>query len=413
MSRPPGALGRSYKTWRTSELEKVLSHYQLPTNVQSKGKNKKADLYSRFQKFAEEHQIIPRDGMHILGLGKRQGQGSCTSPIIVEQKACLCFQPDAKQPDSTGLNGRVAPDASSNETANESADTVITRTHSNTKANPADDSHDFVYDKTFSADGYAFDPSLFNCLDPILLDADKNVSADHSGIPAPSLHHHVSLGEDSTDMAPLKYEASDFIGPNPNDLSFPEVSLQPALSLSSTTRPSTKPEVEKTTIPPTLKRPKADLEVSPKSKKKPRPDQPARYSNSQVQPTVEESRAATPKEESTPSTSSSIGKKSPERMPGMRTCTICADQISSGNDVNGLIFSDCNERHDMCLACVAHSLQTQFETRVWNQLSCPICDVRLSYADVKKYAPGTVFERYYSVDTLQDHCSNAWKGMIS
>ena len=65
----------------------------------------------------------------------------------------------------------------------------------------------------------------------------------------------------------------------------------------------------------------------------------------------------------------------------------------------------CTHVPGVCLKCIRQHIESQLETRLWNQLSCPECPALLGYVDVEKYASKTTFQRYDSL-TMRDGISS-------
>ena len=82
--------------------------------------------------------------------------------------------------------------------------------------------------------------------------------------------------------------------------------------------------------------------------------------------------------------------------PSERECTVCMEALSLSNFPARNITSSCNHEPDICAPCLSQSIATQFTTKAWNNIGCPTCSQRLSYADVKKYADNATFEKYIS-----------------
>lgn len=76
-----------------------------------------------------------------------------------------------------------------------------------------------------------------------------------------------------------------------------------------------------------------------------------------------------------------------------RDCVVCFETLSPQNTPKRKVTSLCNHEPDVCNSCLAISISTQFNSKVWDQIDCPTCDQRLGFQDVKTFADSPVFER--------------------
>ena len=75
-------------------------------------------------------------------------------------------------------------------------------------------------------------------------------------------------------------------------------------------------------------------------------------------------------------------------------CTICWDDLNSDNAPSHAITSKCTHKANVCRSCASQSITSQLDSKIWDQLSCPACDVQMQFADVQRLASATVFARY-------------------
>ena len=80
------------------------------------------------------------------------------------------------------------------------------------------------------------------------------------------------------------------------------------------------------------------------------------------------------------------------RVPGLQ-CPICTEQESLFNFPQRRITSTCTHRPNICLQCVSQSVKVQMETKMWDQLACPLCPELLTFADMQAWASSDDFER--------------------
>jgi IBR domain, a half RING-finger domain len=84
-----------------------------------------------------------------------------------------------------------------------------------------------------------------------------------------------------------------------------------------------------------------------------------------------------------------------------RDCAVCADTLHESQFPETRVTQNCTHTPNTCLECIQRHIESQLETRLWNQLCCPECPALLEYADVEKYASKATFQRYDSL-TLRD-----------
>ena len=70
---------------------------------------------------------------------------------------------------------------------------------------------------------------------------------------------------------------------------------------------------------------------------------------------------------------------------GPHTCTVCLDIIEDVNDIVSKVSGICRHKNDICQRCLSQSITVQFENKMWSQISCPVCGIRLSSEDVNKH----------------------------
>ena len=83
-----------------------------------------------------------------------------------------------------------------------------------------------------------------------------------------------------------------------------------------------------------------------------------------------------------------------------RECVVCFETLNAQTVPERRITSSCNHEPDVCRSCLATSISTQFDSKVWDQINCPTCDQRLDFQDVKAFAPLDVFARLESLFDL-------------
>ena len=75
------------------------------------------------------------------------------------------------------------------------------------------------------------------------------------------------------------------------------------------------------------------------------------------------------------------------------SCSVCMELLSLVRFPNRSITRHCNHPPTVCLDCLAHTITSQLDTKVWNMLACPLCSARLESGDVEKFAPEDTIAR--------------------
>ncbi len=72
---------------------------------------------------------------------------------------------------------------------------------------------------------------------------------------------------------------------------------------------------------------------------------------------------------------------------------MCCEIRSAGLFPSWSITKSCQHPPTTCLECVAVSIQSDLDNKLWNDIGCPECGERLEYDDVHKYADIPTRER--------------------
>ena len=75
-------------------------------------------------------------------------------------------------------------------------------------------------------------------------------------------------------------------------------------------------------------------------------------------------------------------------------CTVCWDELSADTTPEEAITSHCAHEPNVCRSCVSQSIDSQLDSKMWDQISCPACDAEMKFGDVIRLASATVFTRY-------------------
>lgn len=85
-------------------------------------------------------------------------------------------------------------------------------------------------------------------------------------------------------------------------------------------------------------------------------------------------------------------------------CSVCWSTLDASNRPQQRTTSSCQREVDICRRCIATSIDTQFNHKVWDQIGCPSCNEPLDYHDMQHFADKETFERY---GTVIPHCCNS------
>ena len=74
-------------------------------------------------------------------------------------------------------------------------------------------------------------------------------------------------------------------------------------------------------------------------------------------------------------------------------CIVCFETLNPQTIPERRITSSCSHEPDVCRPCLATSIATQLNSKVWDHIDCPTCGQRLGFQDVKAFADHEVFGR--------------------
>jgi hypothetical protein len=79
-----------------------------------------------------------------------------------------------------------------------------------------------------------------------------------------------------------------------------------------------------------------------------------------------------------------------------KECVVCTEHRSLRRFPNRTPTKRCTHDIDVCRRCLRTWIESEFSTKMWDEINCPICSKRLEYDDMNKFAPTEVFCRYVS-----------------
>lgn len=84
-------------------------------------------------------------------------------------------------------------------------------------------------------------------------------------------------------------------------------------------------------------------------------------------------------------------------LSGEIECTVCTDTKRVADFPGAAITKTCTHPPTTCLDCVATSIRSDLDNKLWNEIRCPECRETLQYDDVQRYADSETSERYQSL----------------
>jgi flagellar biosynthesis GTPase FlhF len=86
-----------------------------------------------------------------------------------------------------------------------------------------------------------------------------------------------------------------------------------------------------------------------------------------------------------------------EVLSGEVECTVCTDTKSVTEFPGAAITKTCTHPPTTCLDCIATSIRSDLNNKLWNEIRCPECRETLQYDDVQRYADAETRERYQTL----------------
>jgi len=76
-----------------------------------------------------------------------------------------------------------------------------------------------------------------------------------------------------------------------------------------------------------------------------------------------------------------------------RECIVCTDSKDISQFPEAAVTKACKHLPTTCLECVATSIRSDLNSRLWNEIRCPECAEFLQYDDVERFADEETKER--------------------
>ncbi|KAK0100195.1 hypothetical protein ONS95_008533 [Cadophora gregata] len=87
-------------------------------------------------------------------------------------------------------------------------------------------------------------------------------------------------------------------------------------------------------------------------------------------------------------------------LQAMIECLVCFEEKKVADFPARPPTSECGHKGDTCcVSCLQQSIASAFESNIWDDIRCPICNLQLQHNDVAEFASPEIFERYDTLST--------------
>lgn len=86
--------------------------------------------------------------------------------------------------------------------------------------------------------------------------------------------------------------------------------------------------------------------------------------------------------------------KRPPRPKEKKECIVCTDSRSLHRFPIRPPTTQCTHGVDVCRRCLRAWITSEFATKIWDEINCPICPTRMQHMDMQEFAPRGIFRRY-------------------
>ncbi|KAF2476576.1 uncharacterized protein BDR25DRAFT_277819 [Lindgomyces ingoldianus] len=80
-------------------------------------------------------------------------------------------------------------------------------------------------------------------------------------------------------------------------------------------------------------------------------------------------------------------------------CMVCAESLPLRRFPKRPPTAQCTHEINTCKRCLRNWIRSEFQSKVWDQINCPECRIRMDYEDIRQFAPSEVFRRYDRLST--------------
>ncbi|KAF1938647.1 hypothetical protein EJ02DRAFT_354090 [Clathrospora elynae] len=95
---------------------------------------------------------------------------------------------------------------------------------------------------------------------------------------------------------------------------------------------------------------------------------------------------------------------------------ICTDTLSLGQFPDRRPTTKCKHDGDICRHCLGTWIASEFGTKIWDEIRCPVCPALMEPADMEEFAPSDIYKRWNDVSiraTLESTKNWTWCGLKS
>jgi len=86
-----------------------------------------------------------------------------------------------------------------------------------------------------------------------------------------------------------------------------------------------------------------------------------------------------------------------------KDCTVCTNTLSLHHFPDRPPTKNCKHEVDVCRKCLRTWIASESSSKLWNEITCPLCKTQLRSADMREFAPKDIFKRYDSLPLLPFH----------
>jgi hypothetical protein len=79
-----------------------------------------------------------------------------------------------------------------------------------------------------------------------------------------------------------------------------------------------------------------------------------------------------------------------------KECVVCSDTQPLRKFPSRPPTTACKHGCDVCRGCLRTWIASEFGTKMWNEIDCPVCTARMHYRDISEFAPKDIVKRYVS-----------------
>ena len=81
-------------------------------------------------------------------------------------------------------------------------------------------------------------------------------------------------------------------------------------------------------------------------------------------------------------------------LPGFITCQVCLEEKPFDQFPTRPPTVECDHPPICCTPCLSQHITMSFESKIWDNIRCPLCNLRLQHKDMAEFATQDIFERY-------------------